>query len=64
MPSTRSAEPARIDALGTILLGVAVLGLLLPLTEGRALGCPAWSWVLLAIVLPTVAAFVAVERRL
>jgi EmrB/QacA subfamily drug resistance transporter len=64
VPSTRSAEPARIDTLGTILLGVAVLALLLPLTEGRALGWPVWSWVLLAIVVPAGAAFVAVERRL
>ena len=64
VPSTRSAEPARIDVAGTLLLALAVLSLLVPLTEGRALGWPAWSIALLALVLPALWAFVLVERRL
>jgi predicted MFS family arabinose efflux permease len=64
VPSTRAAEPAPIDALGTGLLAVAVLGLLVPVTEGRTLGWPLWSWALLALVLPALAAFALVERRL
>jgi EmrB/QacA subfamily drug resistance transporter len=64
VPATRSAEPARIDLPGTALLAAAVLALLVPLTEGRALGWPAWSFVLLALFVPAVAAFVVVERRL
>jgi MFS family permease len=64
VPPTRSAEPARVDALGTALLGLAVLALLVPLTEGRALGWPGWTWPLLALLLPAAAAFVIVERRL
>lgn len=64
VPSTRSDEPARIDAAGTALLAVAVLSLLVPLTEGRALGWPAWSIALLALFVPALAGFVLVERRL
>jgi MFS family permease len=64
VPSTRAAEPAPIDGLGTGLLAVAVLGLLVPVTEGRTFGWPLWSWALLALVVPAVAAFVLVERRL
>jgi MFS family permease len=64
VPATRSAEPARIDVPGTALLAVAVLALLVPLTEGRALGWPAWSWVLLGLFAPALAAFALVERRL
>ena len=64
VPATRSSEPPRIDAAGTALLAVAVLALLVPLTEGRALGWPAWSWATLALFPPAVAAFAVVERRL
>ena len=64
VPATRAAEPARVDWLGTGLLAVVVLGLLVPLTEGRILGWPAWSFALLALVVPAAVAFVLVERRL
>ncbi len=64
VPATRSAEPASIDAPGTALLGAALLALLVPLTEGRTLHWPLWSFALLALVVPIAATFVAVERRL
>ncbi|HEX6763385.1 MAG TPA: MFS transporter [Gaiellaceae bacterium] len=64
VPATHSNEPARIDPLGTALLAVSVLSLLVPLTEGRALGWPAWSIALLALFVPATVAFVLVERRL
>jgi EmrB/QacA subfamily drug resistance transporter len=64
MPVTRSSEPSRIDRLGTALLATMVVSLLVPLTEGRALGWPAWSLVLLALFIPAAIAFVVVERRL
>jgi EmrB/QacA subfamily drug resistance transporter len=64
VPSTRSAEPPRIDRVGTVLLALAVVALLVPLTEGRALGWPVWSWILLGLAAPAAAAFAVVERRL
>src|SRR5207245_10544317 len=48
----------------TWLLAVAGRALLVPLTEGRALGWPWWSWVLLALAAPAAAAFYLVEGRL
>jgi MFS family permease len=64
VPATRSTEPARVDLAGTALLAAALLALLIPLTEGRALGWPAWSWILLALFPPAAAGFTLVERRL
>ncbi|MFH8404863.1 MFS transporter [Streptomyces sp. NPDC018019] len=63
VPETRSPHPTRVDGPGTALLAVALVSLLLPLTEGRAAGWPVWSW-LLPVVFPfAAAAFVVVERR-
>jgi MFS family permease len=64
VPASRSTEPPRVDVPGTALLGITVLALLVPLTEGRSLGWPAWSIALLALVVPAAAAFTVVERRL
>ncbi len=64
VPETRAPRPTRPDLLGTALLAAAVVGVLVPLTEGRALGWPTWSWLLLASTPVSAAAFVAVQRRL
>jgi MFS family permease len=50
VPETRSERPAPIDRPGTVLLTVTLLCLLLPLTEGRSLGWPWWSWLCLGFV--------------
>ncbi len=50
VPETRSEHPAPIDRPGTVLLTATLLCLLLPLTEGRALGWPWWAWVMLGLV--------------
>src|SRR6476646_3715143 len=63
VPDTRAAAPAPVDKAGTVLLGATVLSLLLPLSEGRALGWPVWSWVLLGLAPVFAAALVAVELR-
>jgi len=62
VPNTRSDNPARHDWAGTALLGIALLALLVPLMEGRVLGWPTWTWVLLAVAPVALVAFVAVER--
>jgi EmrB/QacA subfamily drug resistance transporter len=64
VPETRSPAPARIDVTGTALLASALLMLLIPLTEGRSLGWPLWTLVLLGLSPVAGAAFVVVERRL
>jgi EmrB/QacA subfamily drug resistance transporter len=63
VPESRSANPLGVDGWGTLLLGAALLALLVPLTEGRALGWPAWSVGLLAAVPVLGLAFAVVERR-
>jgi MFS family permease len=64
MPDTRSEQPARIDLVGTALLGATVLALLVPLVEGRSQGWPLWSWVSLALVVPFGALLYRTSRSL
>lgn len=62
VPETRSPHPEPVDGPGTVLLGVSLLTLLAPLTEGRAAGWPLWTWLSLAAFPFAAAAFWAVER--
>ncbi len=63
VPDTRHGAPALIDGPGTVLLGLTVLALLIPLTEGRSLHWPAWIIALL-VVAPLIAiTFARFERR-
>ncbi|SNX58296.1 MFS transporter [Streptomyces sp. TLI_55] len=62
VPETRSPRPEPVDGPGTVLLGVSLLTLLAPLTEGRAAGWPLWTWLSLAAFPFAAAAFWAVER--
>jgi EmrB/QacA subfamily drug resistance transporter len=64
IPETHSPAPARIDVPGTALLALALLMLLIPLTEGRSLGWPLWTVIMLALSPVAGVAFVAAERRL
>ncbi|MGW6565204.1 MFS transporter [Streptomyces sp. NPDC054975] len=63
VPETRSERPAPVDVPGTLLLGLALLTLLAPLTEGRAAGWPLWTWVALGIFPLAAGAFWWVELR-
>ncbi|MER5204010.1 MFS transporter [Streptomyces sp. NPDC002825] len=63
VPETRSDRPAPVDVPGTLLLALALLTLLAPLTEGRAAGWPLWTWVSLAVFPFAAVAFWRVERR-
>jgi MFS family permease len=64
VPETQSANPAKVDKPGTALFGIGLAALLIPLMEGRSLGWPLWSWVLLALSPVAFGALVVVERRL
>jgi EmrB/QacA subfamily drug resistance transporter len=63
VPETRAQRVARPDLPGAALLAGAVVSLLIPLTEGRAVHWPWWSWVLLASTPAWVVGFAWVERR-
>ncbi|MET7637936.1 MFS transporter [Streptomyces sp. NPDC005438] len=63
VPDSRADRPGRSDLPGTLLLTATLVALLLPLTEGRAAGWPAWSWALLLCAPLAGWAFHRVERR-
>jgi EmrB/QacA subfamily drug resistance transporter len=64
VPETRAKRYHHIDVRGTALLAVSLVSVLIPLTEGRALGWPLWSIALLCLAPVAAATFVVEERRL
>jgi MFS family permease len=63
VPNTRSENPASVDLAGTALLALSLIALLVPLTEGRSLGWPLWTWLVLAIAPLAAAALWRIEQR-
>jgi EmrB/QacA subfamily drug resistance transporter len=53
----------RLDPGGVAIVSVALLMLVYPLVEGRDLGWPAWTFLLMAASLPVFTAFALYERR-
>lgn len=64
LPESRAHDPTGVDRWGTLLLAGALLALLVPLLEGRALGWPAWCWALLVAVPVLTAGYLTVANRL
>jgi EmrB/QacA subfamily drug resistance transporter len=64
IPETHAVRRTQIDVVGTMLLAVTLVAVLIPLTEGRALGWPLWSWLLLGLAPISAASFALVERSL
>ncbi|MFB9234232.1 MFS transporter [Plantactinospora siamensis] len=59
-----SRQPTtRLDLVGVVLLGGALVALVLPLITGREQGWPAWTWLSLAAAPALLGAFVATQRR-
>jgi MFS family permease len=63
VPATRSDRPAGVDLPGTLLFAATLTTLLVPLAEGRTLGWPLWTWLVLALAPLLAAATYLVERR-
>ncbi|WP_040862337.1 MFS transporter [Nocardia niigatensis] len=63
MRDSRSPHAPRLDIVGMVLAISAVLLLVYPLTEGRRLDWPAWTFVMIGAAAVTFAAFVGYERR-
>jgi MFS family permease len=63
VPNTRSHSPASVDLPGTALLALTMISLLVPLTEGRSLGWPLWTWLLLALSPLAATGTYLIERR-
>ncbi|MFD0365444.1 MFS transporter [Nocardia sp. GCM10030253] len=63
-PNARNnTAPPRLDLIGMTLAISAVLLLIYPLAEGRRLGWPAWTFLMMGAAAVTVGLFVAYERR-
>jgi MFS family permease len=63
VPATKSPHPVGVDLPGTVLFAATLVALLVPLTEGHALGWPWWAWLLLALAVVLGAVTFVVERR-
>ncbi len=64
VPETKAAGRAPMDLPGAALLAATLTLLVLPLTEGRAVGWPAWTWACIVAVLPAAGLFVGWQRTL
>jgi EmrB/QacA subfamily drug resistance transporter len=62
MPVRRGGRGG-IDVLGVAVLAAALLAVLYPLVQGRELGWPAWTFVLMVAALPLLGVFVLTQRR-
>ncbi|WP_245717711.1 MFS transporter [Nocardia jejuensis] len=63
MRDSKSPGATRLDPVGMVLAVSAVLLLVYPLNEGRRLGWPAWTFVMVAAAAAVFAAFVLYERH-
>ncbi|MFD3400493.1 MFS transporter [Kribbella sp. NPDC058693] len=63
IPETKAGKAQRVDLVGAALLALTLVLLLLPLTEGRPLGWPLWTWLCLAATIPAVAALGVHQHR-
>lgn len=57
LPESRAPHRPKLDPVGVLLLSTAVLALVYPLVQGRDLGWPLWSYLLMAASLPVYAVF-------
>lgn len=60
---SRSPRAPRLDLVGMVLALASVGLLVYPLTEGRRLGWPAWTFVMVAAAVLVLLLFIAYERR-
>jgi EmrB/QacA subfamily drug resistance transporter len=63
VPDSRAESPARLDIVGALLVTAGLAVLVLPLTEGRQEGWPAWAWLSLASAPLLLGIFAAYERH-
>ncbi|MGI8715374.1 MAG: MFS transporter [Solirubrobacteraceae bacterium] len=63
LPRGASHAGVRLDVVGMLLVGLAAIGIIYPLIQGRADGWPAWIFAMLGAGVVALGAFVAYERR-
>jgi EmrB/QacA subfamily drug resistance transporter len=63
VPESRAESGVGLDVVGTVLFGLAMIGIMYPLTQGVEAGWPLWAVVMTAIGLGTAAVFFAHQHR-
>ena len=63
VPETNDPQAGRPDLVGAGLLAAAIVAIAYPLLEGRSLGWPAWSWLVMAAGVGILVALAAMESR-
>jgi EmrB/QacA subfamily drug resistance transporter len=63
MPESKATNAVRLDPLGVVLISAASLCLIYPLVQGRELGWPVWTFLLMAAGIALLAVFAVTERR-
>lgn len=63
LPRLPKVATAKLDPLGSLLVTLAAAGLIYPLVQGRELGWPAWTYLLIAGSIVVFGVFVWSERR-
>lgn len=59
---SKSPRPFRLDPLGVVVSALLVFLVVFPVIQGRDLDWPTWTWVMLALAVPTFVAFLLLER--
>lgn len=62
LPESRAPHAPRLDLPAVPLAGAAVLLVLYPLVQGRDLGWPLWTYLMMAAALPVLGLFVLYQR--
>jgi EmrB/QacA subfamily drug resistance transporter len=57
LPEGKSAHPLRLDLVGTGIVVVALTLLVFPLIQGRELGWPTWTYLMIAASIPVLGLF-------
>jgi MFS family permease len=63
LPNGKSPHPLRLDITGTVLVMIAMFLLVFPLIEGRELGWPNWTYLMMFLSLPGFLGFAWWQRR-
>jgi len=64
LPNGKSPHPLKLDIVGTFFVMVAMLLLVFPLIQGRELGWPLWTYLMIATSIPAFAGFAWWQKKL